>query len=41
MDPNNVKDIPYIALSYKGLGNMAEAQKYEAIAKKYFSDFKL
>ena len=41
LDPNNVKDIPYIALSYKGLGNMAEAQKYEAIAKKYFPDFKL
>jgi len=41
LDPNNVKDIPYIALSYKGLGNMPEALKYEAIARKYFADFKL
>ncbi|GAA4463671.1 hypothetical protein GCM10023093_12690 [Nemorincola caseinilytica] len=41
VDPNNVKDIPYIALSYKALGRMAEAAQYEAIAKKYYPDFKL
>jgi tetratricopeptide (TPR) repeat protein len=41
LDPRNVKDIPYIALSYKALGNMAEAQRYEAIARQYYADFKL
>jgi tetratricopeptide (TPR) repeat protein len=41
LDPGNVKDIPYIALSYQGLGNMAEARKYEAIAKQYYSNFSL
>jgi tetratricopeptide (TPR) repeat protein len=41
LDPNNVKDIPYIALSYKALGKMAEAKQYEAIAQKYYSNFKL
>ena len=38
---NGVRDIPYIALSYQKLGNMAEAKKYEAIAKQYYSNFKL
>jgi tetratricopeptide (TPR) repeat protein len=41
LDPRDVKDIPYIALSYKALGNMAEAQRYEAIARQYYADFKL
>ncbi len=41
LDPGNVKDIPYIALSYKALGRMDEALKYEAIARQYYSDFKL
>lgn len=41
MDNKRTFNIPYIALSYKALGNMAEAQKYEAIAKQYYSDFKL
>ncbi len=35
------QNIPYIALSYKALGNMPEALKYEAIAKRFYSDFKL
>ncbi|MES2703495.1 MAG: tetratricopeptide repeat protein [Bacteroidota bacterium] len=39
--PGNVKDIPYIALSYKALGNMAEAQRFEAIARQYYPEFKL
>ena len=34
-------NIPYIALSYQALGNMQEARRYEAIAKQYYSDFKL
>ena len=41
LNPKAVNDIPYIALSYKALGNMPEALKYEAIAKHYYSDFKL
>ncbi len=41
LDPKDVKDIPYLALCYKGLGNMPEALKYEAIAKQYYSNFKL
>jgi tetratricopeptide (TPR) repeat protein len=41
LDPGNVKDIPFLALSYKALGNMAEAAKYEAISKQYFPEFKL
>ncbi len=41
LDNKRVMNIPYIALSYKALGNMAEAHKYEAIAKQYYSDFKL
>jgi tetratricopeptide (TPR) repeat protein len=41
LDPKDVKDIPYLALSYKGLGNMPEALKYEAIAKQYYSNFRL
>lgn len=41
VDPNNVKDIPYIALSYKALGRNAEAAQYEALAQKYYSNFKL
>jgi tetratricopeptide (TPR) repeat protein len=35
------ENIPYIALSYQGMGNMAEARKYEAIARQYYSNFKL
>lgn len=41
LDNKRVVNIPYIALSYQALGNMTEARKYEAIAKQYFSDFKL
>lgn len=41
MDNKRVMNIPYIALSYKALGNMEQARKYEAIAKQYYSDFKL
>ena len=41
LDPKDVKDIPYLAMSYKGLGNMEMALKYEAIARQYYSDFKL
>ena len=37
----NPSDIPFIALSYQKLGNMNEALKYEAIAKQYYSNFKL
>lgn len=36
-----INDIPYIALCYQKMGNMAEAKKYEAIARQYFSQFKL
>lgn len=35
------ENIPYIALSFKELGNIPEAKKYEAIAQKFYSDFKL
>ena len=41
LDPRDVKDYPYLAMSYKGLGNMAMALKYEAVAKQYYSNFKL
>jgi protein O-mannosyl-transferase len=41
LDPGNVKDIPYIALSYKALGNTAEALRYEAISKQYYPSFSL
>ena len=41
LDPGDVKDYPYIALCYKGMGNMDAAKKYEAVAQKYFRDFKL
>ncbi|GAA4465861.1 tetratricopeptide repeat protein [Nemorincola caseinilytica] len=37
----SIKDIPYIALSYQKLGNMAEAKRYEAISRQYWSNFKL
>jgi tetratricopeptide (TPR) repeat protein len=37
----NPRDVPYIALCYQKLGNMAEAKKYEAIAKQYYSNFRL
>jgi len=36
-----INDIPYIALCYQKMGNMAEAKRYEAISKQYFSNFKL
>jgi|GEM_PF-375920 len=36
-----VKDIPYIALCYQKMGNMAEARRYEAIAKQYYANFTL
>ncbi len=35
------QNIPYIALSFQAMGNMAEARKYEAIAKTFYSNFKL
>ncbi len=42
MDQQNaIKDIPYIALSYQKMGNMAEAKRYEAISKQYYSNFTL
>ncbi len=41
MDNKQFRNIPYIALSYQGMGNMEEARKYEAIAKRYYADFKL
>jgi tetratricopeptide (TPR) repeat protein len=41
LDPKHVNDIPFIALSYQGLGNMEMARRYEAEAKKYYSNFKL
>jgi len=41
LDPGNVKDIPYLALSYKALGNMAEAARYEAIARQYYPEFRM
>ena len=34
-------DVPYIALCYQKLGDMANARKYEAIARQYYSNFKL
>ena len=37
----SIKDIPYIALSYQKMGNMAEAKRYEAISRQYWSNFKL
>jgi len=36
-----VKDLPYIALSYEKKGDMANAKKYEAMAKQVYSNFKL
>lgn len=36
-----IKDIPYIALSYQKMGNMAEAKKWEATSQQYYSNFKL
>ncbi|MBX2906257.1 MAG: tetratricopeptide repeat protein [Taibaiella sp.] len=36
-----INDIPYIALCYQKMGNMAEAKRYEAISRQYFSQFKL
>ena len=41
LDPKAYNNIPYIALSYQALGNMAEAKRIEAIAQQYFRDFKL
>jgi len=41
LNPRNPSDIPYIALSYQKLGKMEQARQYEAIAKKYYSNFKL
>ncbi len=41
LDPKHVNDIPFLALSYQGLGNMDMARRYEAEAKKYYSNFKL
>ncbi len=41
LDNKNPRDVPYIALSYQKLGKMDEARKYEAIAKQYYSNFRL
>lgn len=41
LDPGDVKDIPFLALSYKALGNMPEAQKYEALARQYYPAFRM
>lgn len=38
---NSIKDIPYIALSYQKMGNMAEAKKWEGISRQYYSNFAL
>ncbi|NDC41180.1 MAG: hypothetical protein EBZ77_06455, partial [Chitinophagia bacterium] len=35
------ENIPYIALSYKELGDMANARQYEAIAKRFYNNFSL
>ena len=36
-----IRDLPYIALSYEKKGDMANAKKYEAMAKQVYSNFKL
>lgn len=36
-----INDVPYIALSYQKMGNMAKAKEYEAISRQYFSNFRL
>ncbi len=41
ISPGSVNDIPYIALSYQKMGNMAMAKQYEAISQKYYANFKL
>ncbi len=41
LDPRDGKDVPYLALSYKGAGKMDMALKYEAIAKQIYPTFKL
>jgi tetratricopeptide (TPR) repeat protein len=37
----NPRDVPYIALAYQKMGNMAEAKRWETISKQYYSQFKL
>ena len=39
--PKYVNDVPYIALAYQKMGKMDSARKYEAVAKKLYSNFKL
>jgi len=41
LDPKSGKDMPYLSISYKGIGNMEMANKYGAIAKQIYPDFKL
>ena len=41
LDPKNYNDFPYIALSYQKMGDMVNAKKYEAMAQKIYSNFKL
>jgi protein O-mannosyl-transferase len=41
LDPGDVKDIPYIALSYQAMGKMDLAKQYEAISQRYYPAFKL
>jgi len=41
LDPRSGRDVPYMALSYQKLGQKENALKFEAIAKHFYSDFKL
>ena len=39
--PKYFNDFPYVALSYQKMGKMDSARKYEALAKRIYSNFKL
>ena len=41
LNPKDGNNYPFMALSYKGMGNMEMAKKYEAIAKQFYSNFNL
>ena len=41
IDPRSPRDLPYMALCYEKMGNMAMARQYEVVAKKAFANFKL
>ena len=38
---SGLRDLPYVALSFEKKGDMANAKKYEAMAKQVYSNFKL